>query len=201
MYDWFKKKCYSFPERKTFPARRQVIGTCQGLGARGSGVASQSPEHMYDIDTDACWNTMLRVCQGHGVRENEAKSRLWAIGLVATHPPSIRVFPPDTAADAHDLLRLDVVEEGHGLARVHHKQHLPLVVFRRSAKSKRNAQEKGTQGQARRRRRRRRSCKQGRNMGGGAKNEKTRHTPVIDWHTSVHGRKHAACRGKTIPQP
>lgn len=43
----------------------------------------------------------------------------------ATHPPSVRVFPSDAAADAEDVPRLDLVEKRHGLARVHYEQHLP----------------------------------------------------------------------------
>ena len=42
-----------------------------------------------------------------------------------THPPSVRVFASDAAADAEDVPRVDLVEEGHGLACVHHEQHLP----------------------------------------------------------------------------
>lgn len=78
-----------------------------------------------------CWDTHSNFSQmeqaPHSKQTNRESGATYG-NSVPTHPPSVRVFPSDAAADAEDIPRLDLVEEGHGLARVHHEQHLAVVV-------------------------------------------------------------------------
>lgn len=94
----------TMPKKRHHPTQTQQVDP----DGRPKQTSMNSPSH-YEVNRQAD-----SLSRGYG-RESET----------ATHPSSIRVLSPNTAADAEDVPRLDLVEEGHGLARVHHEQHLP----------------------------------------------------------------------------